>query len=426
MLTLLLVLAEATVLGVALLAFLVVVGLGLTRLLLPRDDLQLLVAPAIGLGVLVLALQWMTFLAPPDVDAILVVIAFGGVTAKVCWRDGKRILAGGRDLVGAAVVMTVFYLGIVQIVVQRGALTLGSYPADNIFIYAQAAQYLRDHPMPSLFHSIDVANPGSFYLTSVGTSFPNSVGTLDAAASVLTGLPVHAVFDPINAFAVAVTVGPVWYLLRANLGASRWAAALGAVLLGTNQLLYWVVGAGLQQESIALPIFTASLSFVALAFRTGSARTGILAGLLAAALAGLYLPIAAVLLVCAGGCLLTWIAWAPRRGRNQLLRPASTAIIAGGVGSLASVFVLVAEGGLTVWLSVLGARVAAGAISKFPSLPYVLGTLPFAHVWELKPLPLGHAEKLGWPALVATSGLATWRRSQAHSQRMARFQCQRL
>src|ERR1700680_3513880 len=330
---------ETLVLGVAVLAFLTIIGLGITEYLLPVEGMQLLLAPAVGLAALMLGFQWLSIFAPPPVIAIVVLIVLAPLSAVIGWRRRPVLLSRWRDLAGAGAVAAVYYVALLQVVIQRGALTLGSFPADNIFIYAQAGQYLRDHAMPSALHGVDVASPGSFYLTSVGLSFPNSVGPIDAATSVLTGLPVHAVFDPLNALGLAITVGVVWVFVRDGLGGSWWAAAIASALLASNQLLYWVAGVGLQQESLALPIFTTGAYAVVIAVRKGSIRAGVLAGILAAALVGLYLPVAALLIICAIACALTCILAQPRHW-NGVMDPVVVAAATLLVASLPAAYVL--------------------------------------------------------------------------------------
>ena len=396
---------EALALGAALLVFFALLGLGLTELLLPVDGLHLLLAPAVGVAALALAFQWMSILVPPHLVALTLAVVLIPLTAAMGWRRRSILVSRWRDLAGAGAVAAVYYVALLQIVIERGVLTLGSFPADNIFIYVQAGQYLRDHPMPSALHGVAVASPGSFYLTSVGLSFPNSVGPIDAAASVLTGLPVYAVFDPLNALGLAITVGTVWAFVRNGLGGSWWAAAAAAGLLATNQLLYWVIGVGLQQECLALPIFTTGAYALALAVRKASTGAGVVGGLMAAALVGLYLPMAGLLVICGLACGLAGLLVAPRTDWKALVRPVGAAAAALVTGSLAALYVLLFRGGLDIWTSVLGSRVAAGAISKFPPLTYLVGTMPFAHVWELFPQPLGHLESLAWPFIVLASAL---------------------
>jgi hypothetical protein len=397
--------AEAIAFAIGALIFLTVIGLGLTTLLLPGDGFEVLLAPAAGLAVLALGFEWLTFLAPPYVAALVVFVVFGALSAVVAWRRRKKLGAQWPDLLGAGAVILVFFTALIQVVLQRGYFTLGGFPSDNVFIYVQAAQYLLDHAMPLAHHVPSLANPGSVYLANIGPAFPNSVGPIDAAASVLSGWPNYAVFDLINGLALAITVGPVWFFVRSGLGASWWTASAAGALLASSQLLYWVMGNGFQQESMALPIFIAGLAATGFAIRAGNARAGALAGVLAASLLGLYLPVAVLLAVCAVGCAVVRLIVNRKAGWAGLLRPAAGAVGAGVVAGLAAFYVLLFQGGLSIWVEVARIRVPAGGISRFPLPPYLLGTLPFAHVWELLPQPYGTLERLAFPLLVLASVL---------------------
>jgi len=101
------------------------------------------------------------------------------------------------------------------------------------------------------------------------------------------------------------------------------------------------------------------------------------------------------------------VALPPREERiaswTGLLRPAAGAVAAGVVAGLAAFYVLLFQGGLSIWVEVARIRVPAGAISRFPLPPYLIGTLPFAHVWELLPQPYGTLERLALPLLVVAS-----------------------
>jgi hypothetical protein len=401
----LLVASEALAFGIAALVFLTIVGLGITELLLPAEGLQMLLAPAAGLAILALGFQWLVFVIPPFVAALVVFVAFGAVSAVVVWRRRTKLLARWPDLLGAAVLLVAFFVALVMIDLPRGYLTLGGFPSDNVFIYVQAAQYLLDHAAPLPHQHLSLTSPGTAYLITTGTALPNSVGSIDAAASVLSGWPVYALFDLINALALAITVGPVWFFVRATLGASWPTAAAAGALVGTNQLLYWVMGNGFQQESLALPVFIAGLGAAAFTVRTPSVRAGALTGVLAASLIGLYLPIAVLLVVCALGCVLARFVVDRKSSWTGLVRPAAAAIVTGAMTALASIYVLLFQGGLSIWYGAASVRVPAGGVSKFPLLPYLLGTLPFAHIWELLPQPYGRLERLALPLLVLASGL---------------------
>ncbi|HWO91267.1 MAG TPA: hypothetical protein VNP53_04790, partial [Methylomirabilota bacterium] len=122
--TAVLVASEAVAFGVAALVFLTVIGLGLTELLLPADGLQLLLAPAAGLAILALGFQWLVFIMPPFVAALIVFVAFGAVTAVVVWRRRTKLLARWLELLGAAVLLIAFFVALLMIDLPRGYLTL--------------------------------------------------------------------------------------------------------------------------------------------------------------------------------------------------------------------------------------------------------------------------------------------------------------
>ncbi len=389
--------------GAAALLVLVVVGAGVTKVLLPDDPRALLIAPAAGLGTLVVGFQVLTYVVPPPWGAAVVIAVTGALTARVGWRARSTLFAAGWELAWAGGLTLLFFLTLVQIDVQRGFLTLGGIASDNLFAYVPAGEYLRSHPTPYLFQSLATLNPGTFTLTVTGPQIPNSKGVFDAAAGVLGGLPTYAVFDPVNAIAVAVTVGPTWYFVRSVLGGSSLVAAVASVLLATNQLLYWVVGNGFQQECLALPVFTAGLAVATLAFRTGRRGAALLAGLLGASLVGLYFPISVIFGAMAVACLVVHFAVQPRAQWRTLARTAGWAVAAARVGSLAADYMLFVRGGLRIWQATLGTQVPAGAVYSFPALPYLIGSLPFAHIWPASALGFNPLQVLIVPAVTVVS-----------------------
>jgi hypothetical protein len=405
MLTALFMALEAIALGAAALVFLTVIGLGLVELLVPADGFELLLAPAVGLAVLALGIQWLSFLMPPVVATLVVFAALGALTSVVVWPRRKKLRARWPDLAGAGAVALVFFVALIQIDLQRGFFTLGGFPSDNVFIYVQAAQYLVDHAMPFPHAALTLSSPGSVYLVTTGAAFPNSVGPIDAAASVLSGWPVYQVFDLVNGLALAIIVGPVWFLVRFGLGGSWLTAAAAGALLASSQLLYWVIGNGFQQECLALPIFTAGLGATICAVRSGRVHAGALTGVLAASLIGIYLPIAVLLVLCALAYASVHVIVDRETSWKAVLRPLAGAAAAGAIAGLAAIYVLLVQDGLSSWLTATSIRVPAGGISRFPYLPYLLGTVPFAHVWEPLPQPYGRLEKLAYPALLLASAL---------------------
>ena len=397
--------AEALLFAAGVLVVLTLVGFGLTELMLPKaDGFGLLLAPAVGLAVTALGFQWLSELLPPYQVAVVVFLVFGGLSIVVGWRRRAALKVPVLDVVGAIASILAFYLALLQFVIQRGYFTLGGLASDNVFIYVQAAQYLRDHPIPSALHALSPENPGSLYFVSSGvTFFPNSVGQIDAAASVLSGWPVHAVFDPISALCVAIAIGPLWFLVRVGLGGSLWTGLAAAAVLATSQLMYWLVGSGYQVEAEAVPVFIAALAIATHAWRNESSRAGGLAGIVAGALPGLYLPMATVFAIGAFACFVVSMAIGPPAHRMRLLRPLGWAIGAGLASAGIAIYILAFRGGFATWFTIVGGLYAAGGISSFPALPYVFGTLPFAHVWEQTLRPLKSYERLIYPALILAS-----------------------
>ncbi len=86
------------------------------------------------------------------------------------------------------------------------------------------------------------------------------------------------------------------------------------------------------------------------------------------------------------------------------MRPAAGAVAAGVVAGLAAFYVLLFQGGLSIWVEV--ARILRAGRARFPAFPIpptCSGTLPFAHVWELLLQPYGTFERLVLPLLVVAS-----------------------
>jgi hypothetical protein len=393
---------ETIALGAGFLVVLVAAGRGVTFLLMPRDPWAALLIPAVGLAVLTIGFQFLTFLMPPHLVVVVLFTAGFALAAVTAARRTEKIPR--PDLVMAVLGGAAFFVALMQLDILRGVLTLGGFPSDNIFIYAPAGQYLRDHTSPLLSTSYAVVNPGSSVLAGIGATIPNGLGVFDAASSVLSGLPVYAVFDAVNAFAIATVVGPIWFFMRSALGSSRWAAAVAILLMATNQLLYWAVGSGFQQESLATPIFTAGLGVTVIALRKSSVAAGALAGILGGALVGLYFPIALIFTALAVACLGVHIAVGGKRALREVWRPVAAAVFVATAVASVAVFVLI-RSGIGTWTDRLGSNVPAGGVPTFPSLPFLIGALPFAHRWEPIGLPYTGFEHAALPLLVAGSVL---------------------
>ena len=398
-------------------AVLSAIGGGVTMLLLRDDRWCLLLAPAVGAGVLTVGFQFLTYVTPPHVVAVVVFVLGAALTSIVVLRRPPARPA--FDEIGGALAITLaFCLALMGIVIGHGFSTLGSFPSDNIFIYVQAGQYLKDHSSP-LLTGPAVANPGGYVVAVTGWSLPNSKGVFDAAASILTGLPVYAVFDLVDAIAIAITVGAAWFFVRSGLGGSRATGLLAAVLVATSQMLFWVHGNGFQQESIATPIFSSGLAIAAAAFRRRSWKAGLLAGVLGASLIGLYFPIAIIYIALAAVCFGVSVVVGGDR-TSQLWRPLAGAIVGALVAGAAGLFAMVTHG-LGIWLGQLKGERVTGGVSGYPAPLYILGQLPFAHRWEPMALASTALDRILLPALVGVSVavvllivVGTWRQLTDH------------
>ena len=395
---------EAIGFAAVLIAFLIVLGLGVTELLASSaGGYQLLLAPVIGLAILELGFELLTNALTPALVSLILVVPFGALTAVMVWRRHGALLLRWRDLAVAGVATLTFYLALLVMVFARGFFTLAGWSSDNVFIYIPSAQYLLDHHMPVPLHAPALRNPGSWYLAFTGIAFPGTTGSIDAAVSDIIHWPLHTLFDPLNALTLALTVASVWFFVRVALAASFGTAVAAAVLLMPNQFIYWTFGSGFHQEAQALPIFVAGLGLTAHALRSGSARSGALAGIVAGTLPGLYFPLAVLFVICAAGYVVAWVVANAKDNPRLLLRPVAAALVAGLASSAVALYKLVSESGLSLWLSATNTRSGTGGVSSFPRPQYLAGTVPFSHVWEALPQALTRLETLLLPALIAAA-----------------------
>ena len=134
---------EELAFGAAMAAALLAVGAGVTRLLLPNEPRALLIAPAAGLAIMVVAFQFLTFVVPPFVTAALVVVAGAVVTAAVYWRRRATTAWDGWDLAAAGAIGLAFFVGLMQMDMARGYLTLGGLVAALLVVGLFAPAWLR-------------------------------------------------------------------------------------------------------------------------------------------------------------------------------------------------------------------------------------------------------------------------------------------
>jgi hypothetical protein len=379
--------AEAALFAFEVLAIFVLVGFGLVAWALPELGVELLVAPIVGLAVIASGFQWLTPIVPPWLTVVLLTIGFGAFSVWSAWQKratlwlGLRRHGGEVALVGTAAIG--FYLLLLVPVFGARFFTLASWPSDNIFLYAPAAEFLRTHAFNALHPFLVVDNPTTRYLQQAAVAFPNSVGPIDGALSMITRWEVRALFDPLNALLYALVV-PASYLLLRSLGLSRRVRIAGMALLIANQLFFWVMGNAFQQEMMAMPLFIAALALTIDAVRSERSRPTILGGVVGGSLLGLYLPLLVLYVICAAGYIvLLAIRRALDRELGWLLRQLGWLVASGLATAGASLYWMLPGGGLHFWFSWLGQKIPAGGISYFYPPRYLLGVAPIADPWRL-------------------------------------------
>ena len=378
---------QASWFALEVLVVLSLLGFGLTAWLLPEAGIEMLLTPVVGLAVVGIGFQLFTPIALPSITLLVLLLLLGGFSLWMAWRRRQALAEAIRkylaEIAFTAAAGLTLYLALLVHVFGARFFTLAGWPSDNVFLYAPASEFLKTHAFNALNPLSVLNNPVTVYLGSALRVFPNSVGPIDAALSVLTGWPVIALFDPLSALFWALAV-PATYVLLGALGLSRPARMAAVLLLVANQLLFWVMGLSNQQEMQAMPIFMVALALTIRAVSSASRRPAVLAGLVGGSLLGLSLPVFVIFVFTALGYLLVFTALAGGAGR--LLATLRQLALIGGSGiaaAAAAIFWLLPAGGLQTWLSFVNTRIPAGNISYFYPPRYLLGMAPVADPWGL-------------------------------------------
>src|SRR5258706_13740859 len=121
---------EAIGLAAGLLAVLIVLGLGLTELVASSaDGFQPLLAAAVGLAILELGFEWLTFAVPPWVVPVVLTVPLGTLTVVMVWRRRGALLSKWRDFAWAGAATLTFCGALLAIVFARGFFTLAGWPS---------------------------------------------------------------------------------------------------------------------------------------------------------------------------------------------------------------------------------------------------------------------------------------------------------
>ena len=389
---------QASGFALAMLVIVTLIGFGVTAWGFVDGDLELLVVPIVGLAVTAVGIQLLTPVLPPWLTLVLLLAAFGIFSGLTAWKKRAPLRKALRRQwleIGAVLAAALLlYQALLAYVFAARFFTLAGWPSDNIEFYAPAGQYLGNHAFNANQPLAIVDNPTTRYLARAASEFPNSVGSLDGALSFLSRWEVHRLFDPLDAFLYALVV-PATYVLLRQLGVSRAARAAAILLLIANQLLFWVMGLGFQQEMEAMPIFIASLALLIYALRVRNPLAAGLAGFVGGSLLGIYLPIFILFLICAAGYVAVDLVGAGlARHLVSSLRQLGWAMAGGLAASVGGLYWLLSGEGVRFWLSVFGVKYTSGGISTFFPLKFLFGVAPIA--------------ALTWPSLPALWWGSRW------------------
>jgi hypothetical protein len=376
---------QASGFAVEVLVILSLLGFGLTAWSMPEAGIGLLLTPVVGLAVAAIGFQLFTPIAPPWLTLLVLVVILGLFSLWMGWRRRMVVSAVIRrhavDIFFTTAAGLGLYLALLTHVFGARFFTLAGWPSDNVFLYAPAGEFLRTHAFNAANSLALVDNPTTRYLALAARIFPNSVGPLDGAISMLSGWQVFALFDPLSALLYALAV-PAMYVLLAWFGLSRPARMAAVLLLTANQLLFWVMGQSFQQEMEAMPIFIAALALTIRAVTSERHPPAVLAGLVAGSLLGIYLPIFVIYVICALGYVVIAVVQRGLVGRLAATLRQLLWLVGGGLATTAvSLYWLLPGGGLYYWTQLLGTKIQAGGISSFYPVRYLLGMAPVADPW---------------------------------------------
>lgn len=406
--------AQALLFAAVALFIFVVIGYGIVALLDPDlDGPTLLLVPTVGFAALNVGFGWLLPVLSAGAIVTLFAAVLGLLSAWTAWRRWATLKAACRPNRPAfgltAAIATMMYLGLLLPNFAFGTFALTGPISDSTYLYAPVGEYLRTHPMP-VRRPLELTNPGSVYLVNYVMLFPNGVGAIDGGLSAISGWPVYAAFSLINALFLALLVPTTYALLTGGLHLSRAVAIVAVAFVASHQLLFWVIGMGFQQHISTSALIVTGLALVIRAIRSGRATVAALAGLVAAAMPGSYLPTAGVLVVGAGGFLaVTLVGGLRSREFARTVRQMLVMAAVGGIAALPSLYWLLLGGGLRNWGGLLGVRLPAGGISELRqvSLELVLGVAPLPAVAALGPsITAGY---VGWwpaPLYLLSQGLA--------------------
>lgn len=225
--------------------------------------------PLVGMAALIGLTQlttWIAWLAPASPGIVAAVAVAGFFFGRVrALRLLAALRAGGSAATQVSVTVLAYLIAIAP-VLAGGRPSFSSYMMlTDSSIHMVGADYLISHG--SSFAHLDLRNSyGQLVNSYFPTGYPTGADTLFGASAFLLRLPMIWAFQPFNAFALALAIGPCWLLVR-RVGLDGWWAALAALSATVPALVYAYELIASVKEIVALPMLLGIGAMVAAATR---------------------------------------------------------------------------------------------------------------------------------------------------------------
>lgn len=180
---------------------------------------------------------WVWWIAPASPAIVAVFALLGLVVGRARLAGLARALqASGAARMQAGATALVYLVAIAPVLV-AGRPSFSSYMVlTDSSIHMVGADYLISHGYN--FGHLDLSNSYAQLVTSYfNNAYPSGADTLFGASAFLLRLPVIWAFQPFNAFALAMAVGPAWLIVR-RIGLDGWWAALAVLTVTVPALVY--------------------------------------------------------------------------------------------------------------------------------------------------------------------------------------------
>jgi len=206
------------------------VGAGLLVDRLSGRFVPAVLLPVLGAAALIALSQLSTYTSATAPLTPIVIVAVGAGGLALEWRRIKRAVLRPSSRGWQLWLPAVVYCVALAPVLAFGAVSFSAYNVlTDSAVHMMGADYLIRHGQE--FAHLDLANSyGRYVVGYYGSGYPSGADTLFGASAFVLGVPLIWAFQPFNAFALALAVGPAWLLVRRAGLSGAWAALAGVVV----------------------------------------------------------------------------------------------------------------------------------------------------------------------------------------------------